>query len=110
MAVTERFREIGTFKCLGALNSFVVRIFVLEAVYQGLLGGIVGSLFGVLFSTVSLLIKLGWPVLLRWPTAELAIQIPSVTGLAVFLSLIGVVYPAMVAAQMQPAVALRTEE
>jgi ABC-type antimicrobial peptide transport system permease subunit len=110
MAVTERFREIGTFKCLGALNSFVVRIFVLEAVYQGILGGISGSLAGVLFSTVSLLIKLGWPVLLWWPTGEMAIRILSVTGLAVILSLIGVVYPALVAAKMQPAVALRSEE
>jgi len=36
MAVTERFREIGTMKCLGALDRFVLRLFILEAGMQGL--------------------------------------------------------------------------
>ena len=31
MAVTERFKEIGTMKCLGALDSFVVVLFMLES-------------------------------------------------------------------------------
>ncbi len=35
MAVTERFREIGTMKCLGALDRFVLRLFILEAGMQG---------------------------------------------------------------------------
>jgi len=109
MAVTERFREIGTFKCLGALNSFVVRIFVLEAVYQGLFGGIVGSLAGVLVSTISLTLKLGWAVLLYWPPLKMLLTMGWATLLAVILSLIGVIYPALVAAKMHPAVALRAE-
>jgi len=110
MAVTERFREIGTFKCLGALNSFVVRIFVLESAYQGLLGGVAGSLAGILVSTLSLALKLGWPVLLYWPPLKMLFTIGWATLLAVLLSLIGVIYPALVAAKMQPAVALRTEQ
>ena len=48
MSVTERFREIGTLKCLGALDRFIVRIFVIEATMQGLAGGIIGALLGVL--------------------------------------------------------------
>ncbi len=36
MSVTERFREIGTMKCLGALDRFIVRLFVLEALDAGL--------------------------------------------------------------------------
>ena len=36
MAVTERFQEIGTMKCLGALDRFVVRLFLLESGFQGL--------------------------------------------------------------------------
>ena len=35
MAVTERFREIGTMKCLGALDRFVLRLFILESGMQG---------------------------------------------------------------------------
>ncbi len=110
MAVTERFREIGTIKCLGALDSFVVRIFLLEAVYQGLIGGLSGSLLGILVATLSLIWKFGSAVLYYWPFLQMLATIAWASGLAVFLSLIGVTYPALVAAKMQPAVALRAEE
>ena len=110
MAVTERFREIGTIKCLGALDSFVVRIFLLEAVYQGLIGGLSGSLLGILVATVSLIFKLGLAVLWSWPFLGILFTMAWASGLAILLSLIGVTYPALVAARMQPAVALRAEE
>jgi hypothetical protein len=110
MAVTERFREIGTFKCLGALNSFVVRIFVLEGIYQGIFGGLIGSLLGILVSTLSLTLKLGWAALLFWPALQMLLTIVWALFLAALLSLLGVMYPALVAARMEPAVALRAEE
>lgn len=110
MAVTERFREIGTFKCLGALNSFVVRIFVFEGIYQGLLGGFAGSVLGILVSTLSLTLKLGWSSLLFWPFLNMLLTIAWGLLLAALLSLLGVMYPALVAARMEPAVALRTEQ
>ena len=46
MAVTERFREIGTMKCLGALNKFIVELFLLESGFQGLSGAFIGALVG----------------------------------------------------------------
>lgn len=110
MAVTERFREIGTFKCLGALNSFVVRIFVLEAIYQGLLGGALGSLVGIVVAILSLAVKLGLIVFTTLPVINLLATLGWTAGLSVVLSLLGVIYPALVAARMQPAVALRAEE
>ncbi|MHC1743035.1 MAG: ABC transporter permease [Syntrophobacteraceae bacterium] len=110
MAVTERFREIGTFKCLGALNNFVVRIFVLEAGYQGLLGGCVGSVLGALIAFLSFLFKLGWAAIVHFPVLACLYTVASAVLIAVLLSLLGVIYPALVAARMQPAVALRTEE
>jgi putative ABC transport system permease protein len=110
MAVTERFREIGTFKCLGALNSFVVRIFVLEGIYQGIFGGFIGSLLGILVSTLSLSLKLGWATILYWPLLSMLYTIAWSLFLAALLSLLGVMYPALVAARMEPAVALRTEQ
>lgn len=109
MAVTERFREIGTFKCLGALNSFVVRIFVLEGIYQGIFGGLVGSVLGILVATLSLTLKLGWSAILFWPALKMLLTIAEALLLAAFLSLLGVMYPALVAARMEPAVALRAE-
>ena len=110
MAVTERFREIGTFKCLGALNSFVVRIFVFEGIYQGLLGGFAGSVLGILVATLSMTLKLGWSALLFWPPLNMLLTVAWGLLLAALLSLLGVMYPALVAARMEPAVALRTEQ
>merc|ERR1712098_155893 len=46
MSVTERFREIGTMKCLGALDHFVVILFLLESGFQGFAGALVGALIG----------------------------------------------------------------
>ena len=50
MAVTERFREIGTMKCLGALDRFILRLFLLEASMQGIAGASLGALAGGLFA------------------------------------------------------------
>ncbi|MCP3893792.1 MAG: FtsX-like permease family protein, partial [Bacteroides sp.] len=47
MSVSERFREIGTMKCLGALDNFIIRIFILEAAIQGLVGSLAGALLGM---------------------------------------------------------------
>jgi putative ABC transport system permease protein len=109
MAVTERFREIGTLKCLGALDTFILRIFVLEAIYQGVFGGFVGGLAGVLVATLTLLAKFGFAMLRWWPPGGMLITVASATLLAMFLSLLGVIYPALVAARMQPAIAMRAE-
>jgi hypothetical protein len=38
MSVTERFREIGTMKCLGALDSFIIKLFLIESLFQGGVG------------------------------------------------------------------------
>ncbi|MBC8142622.1 MAG: FtsX-like permease family protein [Armatimonadetes bacterium] len=47
MSVSERFREIGTMKCLGALDAFVVRIFMIESVLTGVLASTIGWLVGM---------------------------------------------------------------
>jgi len=110
MAVTERFREIGTLKCLGALDTFILRIFVLEAIYQGVFGGFVGGLAGVLVATLALLAKFGFAMLRWWPPGAMLSTVAAATLLAMFLSLLGVIYPALVAARMQPAIAMRAEQ
>lgn len=109
MAVTERFREIGTLKCLGALDSFVIKLFVLEAAYQGLLGGAAGSVLGVGTAVATLWIRFGPFVITHLPTLNLGALLAKSSALAVGLSLMGVMYPAWVAARMQPAIALRSE-
>lgn len=109
MAVTERFREIGTMKCLGALDRFILRLFFLEAGMQGLAGGAAGAIVGALFSLLNAMISLGAAavVTLSWPAVMSSIL--SATFVGFLLSLIGVVYPAFVAARMQPVEAMRSE-
>src|SRR5437764_3311412 len=46
MSVTERFKEIGTMKCLGAMDGFIVKLFLLEAGFLGILASVLGWVVG----------------------------------------------------------------
>jgi len=109
MAVTERFREIGTMKCLGALDRFVLRLFLLEAGMQGLAGAGVGSMLGAIFALLSGLLHYGLLsfINISWPHVAHSLLLS--TGVGCVLSLVGVLYPALVAAKMQPVEAMRIE-
>ena len=110
MSVTERFREIGTMKCLGALDRFIVRIFVMEATMQGFAGALVGAVLGSLAALLTALIRFGPAIIpiLPWQTLLASAGIALLTGM--FLSLVGVLYPAVMAARMQPVEAMRVEQ
>src|SRR5690606_38649039 len=60
MSVTERVREIGTMKCLGALSGFVVKLFLIESSLLGLVGAILGCLVGLLFSILIYAVSFGF--------------------------------------------------
>ncbi|BCS89353.1 ABC transporter permease [Pseudodesulfovibrio sediminis] len=109
MSVTERFSEIGVMKCLGALDSMILRLFLLEATMQGLAGASAGALLGCFFSLLAGGIRFGFGSL---GDLSLLSMLGSV-GLAILagclLSLIGVFYPAWLAARMEPINAIRAE-
>jgi ABC-type antimicrobial peptide transport system permease subunit len=109
MAVTERFREIGTMKCLGALDRFILRLFLLEAVMQGLAGAIIGALLGSAVAIGVGVIRFGLIALEALPVAGILSSIGIASAIGCLLSLIGVFYPALVAARMQPVEAMRAE-
>lgn len=116
MSVTERFREIGTLKCLGALDRFIVRLFVIEAALQGLAGSCAGALLGAGAAILTALGKFGFLPsssssslgFLPWPEIGATLLYAIITG--TFLSLLGVLYPAIVASRMQPVEAMRVEQ
>ena len=110
MSVTERFREIGTMKCLGALDRFIVRLFILEALMQGLVGSVTGSILGVLAATASSALNLGAGIFLSFPWHALIYSMLISTLVGTGLSLLGVIYPAIIAARMQPVEAMRQEQ
>jgi ABC-type lipoprotein release transport system permease subunit len=110
MSVTERFREIGTLKCLGALDRFIVRIFVIEATIQGLVGGIVGALIGALIACCESIVRFGLSVVSHMPWFDITTTILYAIGTGTALSLLGVLYPAIVASRMLPVDAMRVEQ
>ena len=110
MAVTERFREIGTMKCLGALDRFVLRLFLLEAGMQGIVGAGVGAAAGAVFAFLNSLFRFGTATLAGVPWQEIMASISIATATGCLLSLVGVFYPAMVAAKMAPVEAMRVEQ
>ena len=110
MAVTERFREIGTMKCLGALDRFILRLFVLEAGMQGIAGALAGAFAGALFALLNSIIRFGSPALGHLSLVDLSVSLGISVVVGFLLSLLGVFYPALVAARMQPVEAMRVEQ
>ena len=109
MSVTERFREIGTMKCLGALDGFIVRLFLIESALLGIIGSIAGVLIGHLGILLFFCIKNGFstPAKMNWGEMGLYILIAMAVGTV--LSLFAAVVPARAAARMPAAAALSTE-
>ncbi|WP_419175659.1 ABC transporter permease [Desulfosediminicola sp.] len=110
MSVTERFREIGTLKCLGALDSIIVRLFVLEAIMQGVTGSLAGVVLGVIASVTNGLFRFGLTIFANFPVSDLLVSMGITLATGTGLSLLGVLYPALLAAKMQPVDAMRVEQ
>jgi len=102
VAVTERTREIGIRKALGATQDDVLIQFLIESVTLSLLGGALGVLLGAGFA-------LGVTAVIGMPSA---IKLWAVTAGLIVAASVGVffgVYPARKAARLDPIVALRFE-
>jgi len=111
MSVTERFREIGTMKCLGALSAFVRRMFLIESALMGLVGGILGCAVGFVFSVLVYMISYGFAPALHAMMAGLgSLVLFALASLvcSLILSTLAALYPANVASEMVPATALRS--
>lgn len=108
MSVTERFREIGTMKCLGALDNFIVKMFLIESAVLGMLGSLVGALLGHGVMLLVFVVKNSSVVaLMDWGQMLTYIGFALIIGTV--LSLMAAIPPAMRAARMPPAAALATE-
>ena len=102
VSVTERTREIGVRKALGARQRDVLLQFLIESGTMALVGGAIGVLFGVIVAKLITII-IGFPTSIQLWSVLLGLFMATATG--IFFG----VYPASKAAKLDPVVALRAE-
>jgi ADP-ribose pyrophosphatase YjhB (NUDIX family) len=109
MSVTERFKEIGTMKCLGAMSLFIRQVFFIESALTGLIGSLTGGVLGFLIAYVLYGLTFGFGLVSAAITPDpLGVAyLVSVVG-GVSMSIIAAIYPASFASRMVPATALRS--
>lgn len=100
VTVTERTREIGIRKALGAKTSTILFQFLTESIILCLLGGIIGFIIGSV-GAFSVAHYMGIPIEMKFSTIAIAVGFS--TAIGVFFG----IYPARRAAKMQPIDALR---
>lgn len=102
VSITERTREIGTRKALGAKNSSIRFQFIIESMILCLIGGILGILVGFLLGAIAASI-LGYSAAV--PVAAIIVAV----GFSMVIGIFFGYYPANKAARMDPIEALRYE-
>lgn len=110
MSVTERFREIGTMKCLGAVDSLVVKLFLLESGMLGLVGALLGFVLGLLVAMTGGLLQFAGFAIVYFPYSQIGTVFAWSFLTGIVLAVVGTLYPAILAARMNPVDALRVEE
>jgi putative ABC transport system permease protein len=109
MSVTERFREIATLKCLGALDGFIMTVFLIEAAILGLVGGVVGTLVGLLIATLRMAASFRGLLLNALPAETLLLASLLSITIGIVLAAFSAVYPSLRAARLAPMEAMRIE-
>jgi putative ABC transport system permease protein len=108
VSVTERTREIGLRKAIGATNKDIMIQFLLEAIFLTLAGGVIGIVLGALLSfglafVLSSVVGLTWEFVFPLGAVWLGL------GVAAFVGVLFGLYPARQASQKSPIEALRYE-
>ena len=103
VTVSERTREIGIMKAVGAKNGQVLVSFLFEAGFIGVLGGVIGLAISTIgaYTLVPLLFQVPGTLPVQW--AIIAI------GISLLISILSGLYPALKASRMDPVEALRSE-
>ena len=102
VSVTERTKEIGIRRAMGATQADILRQFLAESVMQCIVGGVIGVAAGFMFA-LALRTFTSFPASVQTWVAALGVVLSSVIGL--FFG----IYPARRASRLDPVVALRAE-
>jgi putative ABC transport system permease protein len=101
MAVSERRREIGVRRSVGASRRDVLLQFLIEAAAVSALGGVVGIVFGVGTATLATIVQ-------KLPPAFVWSAIAAAAAMSVAVGVVFGLHPAWKASQVNPVAALRT--
>jgi len=102
VSVTERTREIGIMKAVGARKRDIVQLFLVESLILGIIGAVFGVLVGLGVGYLGIWF-LGWPMAYPVDWVVIAVVVGVVVGVLSGL------YPAWRAASVDPIEALRRE-
>lgn len=110
MSVTERFTEIATMKCLGAMDGFVMMMFVIEAAIYGIIGGLIGVTIGAVLAVLRGLTEYGLLIGAATVVAnDVTLAMVLAMGTGVALAVLAAIGPSWVAAYLPPMEAMRVE-
>jgi hypothetical protein len=109
MSVTERFREIATLKCLGALDGFIMALFVMEAGLLGLIGGAIGAVIGSIIGFGRMAVSFGTVFTGAFPWLAWGEGFFFSLIVGIVLAALAGVYPSYIAARLAPMEAMRIE-
>jgi len=109
IAVYERYREIGTMKCIGAMDRHILLMFLVEALIQGVIGGVAGFILGVGGALLSTGFTTGFDIIFKVPLVEMITYFLGSAVLSMILSILATIYPAYRAAKLNPVEALSYE-
>jgi putative ABC transport system permease protein len=102
VSVTERTREIGIRKAIGAKSKTIKQQFLFEAIVIGQMGGILGIILGILVGNLVSMI-IGSTFIIPWAWILLGVVLCFIVGI------ISGYFPAQKASQLDPIIALRYE-
>jgi putative ABC transport system permease protein len=108
VSVTERTREIGLRKAVGATNNDILQQFLIESVLLTFAGGVVGiaagaGIVGLVYLILSMFTTIGWVFAFPMSSVILGLAVSGIAGIAFGI------YPALQAARKNPIDALRYE-
>jgi len=112
-SVTERIREIGTMKAIGAQNAEILALFLVEAALIGIIGAssgmLIGMVGGILLGILTTTAPTGGGPPVHIPPIFVPTDLLKVWMLSLGLSILAGMYPAWKASKLSPMVALRRE-